>query len=115
MIAVGIMIIGALLLSGCARESDHAAPGPSRPTVTAAAPTAAAAPAIALPGEQAQPTGASLPSYEVALASAQADRVHAVNGCDTKQGTPRAACVREADRGYDEARAAAEKLRGSGR
>ena len=67
--------------------------------------------AAARAGGAAPSANAGSPSYEVTIASAQADRVHALNGCDVKQGATRAACVRQADATYDSARAAAENIR----
>jgi hypothetical protein len=104
-----LSIIAALALCGCARDKDHAAGAGAQ---RAAVPPAAAAKAAAAPTEPASPIS---PSYEVAIASAQADRVHAINGCDDKQGAAHLACVREADRVYDHARDAAEKIRENGR
>jgi hypothetical protein len=111
-IAAIIVMMGALLLCGCARDADRARPTTGKPAATAASS------AITADAGTRQAAGAilpSTPSYEVAIASAQADRVHALNGCDGKQGASRAACVREADRAYDEARSAAEQVRGSTR
>lgn len=95
-------IVGTLVLCGCARDAGHGVPEAAKPAATAPA------------SKPASPASAVAPSYEVAIASAQADRVHALNGCDDKQGAPRVACVRAADKEYDEARETAEKIRGSG-
>jgi hypothetical protein len=105
-------IAGALSLCGCARDAGHGVPAAAQPAaVTAAAATAPAG----KPAPAASPAASdSVPSYEVAIASAQADRVRALNGCDDKQGAPRVACIRAADKEYDEVREAAEKIRGSG-
>ena len=111
-------IAGALTLCGCARDAGDSGSAAAKPAAgTAAAAVAAAATAPAgKPATAASPSASdSVPSYEVAIASAQADRVHALNGCDNKQGAPRIACVRAADKEYDAAREAAEKIRGSGR
>lgn len=105
--AISATVVGVLALSGCSPHTEQAVA--SKPAIGAVATTAAQ------PGQPGQPGDASLLSYEVAIASAQADRVHALNACDGRQGAPRAACVREADRAYDEARDLAEKIRGSGR
>ena len=102
-------LIGALAACGCAREAEHGASTAGKPEANPVTTTAAGSVQTERPG------GASGPSYEVAIASAQADRVHALNGCDDKQGAPRIACVRAADRAYDAARDAAERIRGSGR
>jgi len=61
------------------------------------------------------PAASLAPSYEVAIASAQADRVHALNACEGRPGAAHAACVRQADGAYDAARSTAERIRGSGR
>ena len=113
-VAAALVVMAALALPGCSRGTEHVAPAAQKP---AAASNAAAS---NVPRDTGQPARqrdaeASLPSYEVALASAQADRVHALNACDDKRGASRAACVREADRTYDEAREVAEKIHGSGR
>lgn len=103
------MIIGMLALCGCARQPHEE----SAPAAKRAAGTAATTPAP--PPSPAKSASADRPSYDVAIASAQADRVHALNGCDDKQGAPRAACVRAADSAYDQARDAAEQIRGNQR
>lgn len=109
MSAVPIMVIGTLALCGCARQPhEESAPAAKRAAGTAAT-TDTQRPSPA------NSASADRPSYEVAIASAQADRVHALNSCDDKQGAPRAACVRAADSAYDQSRGAAEEIRGNER
>ena len=103
--AVPVMIIATLALCGCAQRADQEPAPAAKPAAGTAAPSVAQLPGAA---ESASPDG---PSYEVAIASAQADRVRALNGCDDKQGAARAACVRAADAAFDQARDGAEKMR----
>jgi len=51
------------------------------------------------------------PSYEVGIASAEADRVHALEQCSSKSKQERAACASAADAAYEEARSAAQQGR----
>ena len=101
---VPTMSLTVMLLCGCTPggKTPSASGGP-----TAQGPSvAAAAPAV----RTAAPT-VTAPSYEVSIASAQADRVHARDECDSKPKPARASCFQAADATYDEAKSAAEKVR----
>jgi hypothetical protein len=51
------------------------------------------------------------PSYEVSIASAEADRVRARDLCDSGDQARRHACIEAADAAYDSAKRAAESSR----
>ena len=97
-----VMMVGALC--GCAPEASpkHA---PARPQ-THGSPTATAAPAA----KGATPD-ADAPSYEVSIASAEADRVRARDLCDSGDKAERHTCIQAADAAYDSAKRAAESTR----
>lgn len=96
-----------VVLSGC---TSHASDPPGSP-----AKNAAASPRPSMGGAEAKssPPPVLAASYEVRIASAQADRVQALEGCDSKPKAERAACNRAADSAYDAARTEAEKFRDS--
>jgi hypothetical protein len=89
-------------LSGCTSHTADPAVAPAR----GGAQNMPLSAAVAAPH-------AVAPSYEVSIASAQADRVQALEACDSKPKMERVACNREADSAYDSAKAEAEKVRDS--
>jgi hypothetical protein len=70
--------------------------------------TASTAPSVgaAVGGKAAPEENAA--SYEVSLASAEADRLRARDLCDTGDSARRRACIAAADAAYDQAKSAAE-------
>lgn len=105
--AKGISTIAALLtLAACDRAADVApAPQPreSRPPELA--------PAITSPAEISDPV--QPPSYEVAVASAAADRNKALERCATQPDAVRAQCEQEANAAFAKADADLQHLRGN--
>jgi hypothetical protein len=90
------------LLCGCTPDTHGPTPAPVLPRVgTAPSASAAAGDKSALPGGN----GAS---YEVIIASAEADRVAARDACDSKVKAERPACTEAADAAYDQAKSAAD-------
>ena len=94
------LIVG--LLCGCAPDgkAPWSAPGGSAAHV--------APPPIGSNRAQAAAPVTSAASYEVSIASAEADRVHARDLCDSKPKETRTACMQAADAAYDEAKIAAD-------
>lgn len=105
---IQVLPLSYLMLSGCSPGGNDAAPGP----VVLNRASSVESPATA--SAQARAPVVSDPSYEVAVASAQADRVHALEVCDAKSKSERVACGREADAAYDTAKTAAQGLREGG-
>ena len=89
------------VLCGCAPDRGGPRPAPPRAGKASPAAAASAQAAAALP-----PAGPA--SYEVSIASAEADRVRAKDLCDSKPQTERRACNEAADAAYDKAKSAAE-------
>ena len=58
--------------------------------------------------ETSRPNADSRPSYEVSIASAGADRVHAMETCDAKPKPERAGCRAAADAAFNKAKADAD-------
>ncbi|MGH8243586.1 MAG: hypothetical protein ACRETY_09580 [Steroidobacteraceae bacterium] len=106
-ITTGISTIAALLaLAACGRTPDVApAPQPAE----SAAPELA--PAINSPAEFSGPV--QPPSYEVAVASAAADRNKALERCATQPNAVRAQCEQEANAAFSKADADLQHLRGN--
>jgi hypothetical protein len=93
-----------VLLCGCTPRAQP----------TAAAPAAQdAPPPVRTAVMQTAATGQQAASYEVSIASAQADRVHARDACDSKPKAARANCFQAAEDVYDQAKRTAEKVRDS--
>jgi hypothetical protein len=102
---VSLLPLMVWLLCACAPDTS----GPQQAlgaSGTQAAPTADAAPG----GKPAQPD-LNEPSYEVSIASAEADRVRARDLCDSGDKDHRHACIEAADAAYDQAKNAAESAR----
>lgn len=102
------LLIAALLLAACSRE-----PG-VEPDVEAAKATAAGediAPALVAPAEVADP--AEPPSYEVAIASAAADRNKSLERCLQQPEAVRTQCEQEANAAFTEREASLQDLRGN--
>ena len=98
------LILLCALLCGCTPDPDGrttaaGATTGGRPLATTANSTTAASPAEVEP------------SYEVSIASAAADRVHALEGCSSKAKAERTTCTQAADAEYDQAKSAAETKR----
>jgi hypothetical protein len=89
------------LLLGCAPDTS----GPSSAGAVSDARPAPSATAAA--GTPALPD-ATAASYEVSIASAEADRVRARDLCDSKVKAERAACIDAADTAYEQAKSAAD-------
>ena len=100
--AAPLLPLALWLLFGCTPKTSVPSPAADAPEA-GHAPSASAATArtSALP----ESTGAS---YEVSIASAQADRVQARDQCDSKVKAERAACRDAADAAYDQAKSAAD-------
>jgi hypothetical protein len=96
-----------VLLYGCSPDGKAAwsAPGGSAATV-------APAPMDTARAQAAEPVP-SAPSYEVSIASAQADRVQGRDQCDAKPKAVRSACMQAADDAYDQAKSAAQDSDGT--
>jgi hypothetical protein len=95
------------LLCGCTPRAQPQAANAAPAAQGAPAPVRTAVVQAAAPVEQAT-------SYEVSIASAQADRVHARDQCDSKPKVARPSCFQQADAVYDQLKSAAEKVRDSG-
>ena len=95
-----VPLIAVALLCGCTPRAQPQSVAPR---------TQEAPPVVQAAAVQQQAT-----SYEVSIASAQADRVHARDECDSKPKPARPSCFRAAEAAYDQARSAAEKARDAG-
>ncbi len=91
-----------LLLCGCAPEGKAPWSAPSGPAAKAAPLP------IGINRAQAAAPLPSTASYEVSIASAEADRIHARDLCDSKPKEARGACLQAADAAYDQAKSAAD-------
>ncbi len=97
-----LFVLTSWLLCGCTPGTTDQAPVRS-------APRAGSAPSADAPGGGGSVPPAPLaPSYEVSIASAEADRVRARDLCDTGEKAERRACVQAADTAYEQAKTAAE-------
>ena len=94
----------------CACAPEGTGPSAHSALPSATEPKAPQAPAAA---KQAVPDDPG-PSYEVSIASAEADRVHALEQCSSKNKAEHAACASAADAAYDQARSAADRGRKAG-
>lgn len=100
---IPLLPLTCLLLCGCAPDTNGPTPAPAvHPKGSAPSARAAAdgKPALA---------AANAPSYEVSIASAEADRVRARDQCDSKVKAERTACTEAADAAYDQAKSAADR------
>jgi hypothetical protein len=95
-----------LLLAACGRAPDDTAA-----LEAAGKDSGAIAPAIIAPGEVADP--AAPPSYEVAIASAAADRNQALERCAAQPERMRTQCEQEANAAFAEIEAGLQDLRGN--
>ena len=105
--ASGISTIAALLaLAGCGRTPDVApAPQPGESDLPELAP------AITSPEEISDPV--QPPSYEVAVASAAANRNKALERCATQPDAVRTQCEQEANAAFSKADSDLQHLRGN--
>ena len=103
-----VLAFNCLLLLGCSSSGNGGAPGPALANGASSAESPATASA------QAPAPALSDPSYEVAIATAQADRMHALEVCDAKGKPERSACNKEADAAYDGAKATAQNFQEAG-
>jgi hypothetical protein len=98
------LALSVLVLWGCSpdRDSPVATPlsGARIPSDVNTNAGAASAPS--------RPTADSYPSYEVSIASAGADRVHALETCDAQPKPERAECKAKADAAFNKAKADAD-------
>lgn len=103
-VALCLMVV---LLCGCAPDGKAlwSMPGGSAAKV-APAPIGTARAQAAAPVPQAA-------SYEVSIASAEADRVQARDQCDSKPKAERTGCMQAADAAYDQVKAAAQNADGA--
>ena len=92
------------LACGCTPEPDGR-------TATTGGTMASWPPTTSADSTTAAPSVESGTSYEVSIASAAADRVHALEGCGSKAKPERASCTQAADAEYDQAKSAAESRR----
>jgi hypothetical protein len=113
-----IALVLALLaaLSACGRKADNsAAQEASPPPAAGLAPEANDAnpvvPAIIPPDEVADPT--EPPSYEVAIASAAANRNNALARCAQQPEAVRTQCEQEANAAFADSQAKLQDLRGN--
>jgi hypothetical protein len=100
------LLITTLLLAACGRETDIEAAnaaGVREPV--------AIAPALVAPSEVADPT--EPPSYEVAIASAAADRNKSLDRCSQQPEAVRTQCEQEANAAFAEREAGLQDLRGN--
>ena len=79
-------------------------PRSTTPTTAPALPSADGSPASTALGENASSPDDEGPSYEVSIASAEADRVRARDLCDSGDKAERRACLQAADAAYDQAK-----------
>jgi hypothetical protein len=93
------------LLCGCTPNTSGPTPGSAVARAAGSRATSAAA------NEQAAMPGANAASYEVSIASAEADRVQAVDLCGSKVKAARPGCIAAADAAYDQAKSAAQSAR----
>ena len=96
-----LLPLACALLCGCAPDTND--------RTTAAA--AESKPAVTFPASATAARAEEEPSYEVSIASAAADRVHALDQCNSKAKAERSPCVQTADAEYDQAKSAAESKR----
>ena len=105
--ASSVLTVAALLaLAACGRATD-VAPEP----LPDDADSAALAPAITPPADISDPV--QPPSYEVAVASAAADRNKALERCAAQPDAVRAQCEQEANAAFAKADADLQHLRGN--
>ena len=95
-----------LLLAACGRAPDDTAANEP-----AGKDSGAIAPALIPPGEVADP--AAPPSYEVAIASAAADRNQALDRCAAQPEQVRTQCDLEANAAFADIEAGLQDLRGN--
>ena len=88
-------------LGGCAPDTGGPAPAPEQPHASTAPSVTSAVSGKAAPEEFTE-------SFEVSLASAEADRVRARDLCDKGDSAQRRTCLGAADAAYDKAKSAAE-------
>jgi hypothetical protein len=101
--SIVLPVLTCWLLCGCAPGTDDQGRSPPRAGIS---------PAANAPGDgRSEPPAPLPPSYEVSIASAEADRVRARDLCDTGERAERRACVQAADAAYDHAKSAAENSR----
>jgi hypothetical protein len=93
-----------MLLGACAPDTA----GPTKAAAPSSAPIAHAPKATAAVADDG-------PSYEVSIASAAADRAHALDECSSKSKPQRAACTQAADAAFNDAKGAAEIKRKAAR
>lgn len=103
-----LLAFNGLLLLGCSSSGNGGAPGPTLANGASSAEPPGTASA------QAPAPVLSDPSYEVAVATAQAERMHALEVCDAKGKAERSACNKEADAAYDGAKVAAQNFQEAG-
>lgn len=90
------------LLCACAPQASGPGAAPAKPRAASSPSTSAGnVAALTLPATYAA-------SYEVSIASAEADRVRARELCDSKAKVERSACNEAADAAYDQAKSAAD-------
>lgn len=95
------LALAVVLVCGCS-------PGAKNSSVPAGiAPQRTPAPLAAIPVRAPAPVQQA-PSYEVSIASAEADRVHARDLCDSTPKAERGHCLQAAETAYDQAKTAAE-------
>ncbi len=102
------MLVVILLSAGC---DNPGAQQTAQPRQAVEDPRPPLPPAIVPPQEGADP--AEPPSYEVAIATAAADRKHAKEKCAEKSASERKACEADADAAYQAAESTLEVLRGN--
>jgi len=90
------------LLGGCAPDAGGRTPAAVVPGAGSSGSTSAVA------GGKSAPPAANAPSYEVSIASAEADRVRARDLCDSKVKAERSACIEAAEAAYAQAKSAAD-------
>ena len=93
------------VLGGCAPDASGSKQAQQAPR------TQGSAMASAAPGAKSAPSDVNEPSYEVSIASAEADRVRARELCDSGDLAQRHACIAAADAAYDRAKSVAETTR----
>ena len=109
-----VLAVSALAgLAACGRHEgfDVSATGPGDPGAGSAQPAPAVTPAIIPPDEVADPQ--EPPSYEVAIASAAANRNTALARCATQPSAVRTECEQEANAAFSEAETKLQDLRGN--
>jgi hypothetical protein len=104
-------LVAAAALAACGGPENAEEPAPVVGAAEAPAPPPPVPPAIIAPDETADP--AEPPSYEVAIASAAAERNKSIERCAAQPESVRTQCEQEANAAFAESERALQDLRGN--